>query len=1310
MKCSLFLIIFVLLPIALLAEPVSTGKVPQDWLNTAVEGIEQEEYQVTLQTKDHEGREFREPRYHVTNRANNLRAYFDEQGMELHPRLNGDEWRIIFRLNQDNVIPVISADTISYDYGEMNQSFVNTKDGIYQRIISYGRDLSVKIESGLDAMIEGNGLAFRNGREKIRYEILSIEGARGYDISEDGLRIDREKDAPLIVLARVYGETPLAEEGLGTSGTTGLDTIPAWTGESNQAGAEYGYSVSTAGDVNGDGYSDVIIGAPQYDNGQTNEGRAYVYQGSASGLSSTPNWTAESNQANAQFGTSVSTAGDVNGDGYSDVIVGAPSYDNGETNEGMAFVYHGSLSGLSLAPSWAVEGNQAGAQFGTSVSTAGDANGEWNNWYSDVIIGAPYYDNGQTDEGRAFAYYGSSSGLSEEPDWTAESNMANALFGFSVSTAGDVNSDYYSDVIVGAYLYGNIGMVFVYHGAQSGLSITADWVAQSGARFGYSVSTAGDVNGDSYADVIIGAPYYTGGALNEGRAYVYYGSSDGLSLTPNWFTQSGQLGAYFGNSVSTAGDVNGDGYSDVIIGVHCYDNGESNEGRVCVYYGGSSGLPAVPVWIAESNQVDAYFGISVSTAGDVNGDGYSDMIIGAQRYDSGQSNEGRAWVYVGSPTGLSLIANWTTESDQTSAQFGYCVSTAGDVNGDGYSDVIIGAPYFDQGQTDEGTVFAYHGPALTFAGMKQVDQANALFGYCVSTAGDVNGDGYSDVIVGAVNYDNGQTDEGRAFVYNGSASGLSPAPDWTAESNMAGAAFGNSVSTAGDVNGDGYSDVVVGAYLYGSVGMVFGYNGSLSGLSGASDWTAQPDQTGAHFGQSVSTAGDVNRDGYSDVIVGAANYDNGQTDEGKVYVYYGPLSGLGIPPDWTAESNQAGAWFGNSVSTAGDVNGDGYSDVIIAAVNYDNGQTDEGRAFAYYGSASGLSITPNWTAESNQASAVFGHSVATAGDVNGDGYSDVTIGVLYYDNGETNEGRAYVYHGSPAGLASNPAWTAESNQANAVFGHSAATAGDVNGDGYSDVIVGAPYYDNGQSNEGMAFLYYGNGGPGLSLLPRQKVPGLGSHLVQLLNATGTTEVLLGLSLIGTPAGMAMVKLQWETKELGTLMNGTGLGTSSSWQYAGQYIWENVSGLLGGTAYHWRMRIKYSPLYYQGGVYSRWLSIGPNSWNEKDFVTTALIGIGEGEHERGPGGDAMSVRVYPNPFNPVTTITFAVPERTRVRLVVFDMVGRVVATIVNSQFEAGGYSIPWDGKSVNGTELSSGVYVLRLETGGFVAMRKLVLLR
>jgi hypothetical protein len=234
-------------------------------------------------------------------------------------------------------------------------------------------------------------------------------------------------------------------------------------------------------------------------------------------------------------------------------------------------------------------------------------------------------------------------------------------------------------------------------------------------------------------------------------------------------------------------------------------------------------------------------------------------------------------------------------------------------------------------------------------------------------------------------------------------------------------------------------------------------------------------QNNQQFGSSVGTAGDVNADGYADIIVGS-------TGTNKVFVFHGSATGLSSTAAWTAQNAQAGAAFGTGAKTAGDVNGDGYSDVIVGAYAFDNGQTDEGGAFVYHGSPAGLSPAPAWTAEGDQPGAQFGIDVGAAGDVNGDGYSDVIVGAPLYDNIESAEGRAYVYLGSPTGLATGAAWTAESDQTAANLGRSVAVAGDVNGDGYADVIVGAPVFDDIQADEGRAYLFLGHGG-GIAVPP-----------------------------------------------------------------------------------------------------------------------------------------------------------------------------------------------------------------------------------
>jgi hypothetical protein len=329
----------------------------------------------------------------------------------------------------------------------------------------------------------------------------------------------------------------------------------------------------------------------------------------------------------------------------------------------------------------------------------------------------------------------------------------------------------------------------------------------------------------------------------------------------------------------------------------------------------------------------------------------------------------------------------------------------------------------------------------------------------------------------------------------------------------------------------------------------------------------------------------VNGDGYSDVIVGAWALTNGQANEGKAFVYHGSASGLATTANWTAESNQAGARFGSSLSTAGDVNGDGYSDVIVGADWYDNGQDNEGRAYVYHGSASGLAPAANWTAESDQIGASFGWSVSTAGDVNGDGYSDVIVGAYAFDNGQTDEGRAYVCHGSASGLSATASWTAESDQGNAWFGYSLSTAGDVNGDGYSDVIVGAPFYQNGQLEEGRAFIYYGNGGTGLRSTVQQYKPGT-TNIISSGGLSGT-DGQARLNLFGRSTfGRADGKIVYEYKDNGlpfsgaiitnsTISSGSGIITDLGTSPAGVQLNNDISGLLTNKVYKWRARVQYS---------------------------------------------------------------------------------------------------------------------------------------
>ena len=199
-------------------------------------------------------------------------------------------------------------------------------------------------------------------------------------------------------------------------------------------------------------------------------------------------------------------------------------------------------------------------------------------------------------------------------------------------------------------------------------------------------------------------------------------------------------------------------------------------------------------------------------------------------------------------------------------------------------------------------------------------------------------------------------------------------------------------------------------------------------------------QANANFGISVAGVGSVNGDLFGDIIVGAHLYDKGQTDEGAAFVHHGSAQGIPANVARILESNQTNARFGFSAAGAGDVNRDGFADVIVGAHLYDNGQTNEGRVFIHRGSSTGVAVAAAVTLESNQTDAFFGYSVATAGDVEGDGFADVLIGAMGYDIGQPDEGLAAVYSGSGLVTDANPLWFGRGHQAGARFGCSVLTS------------------------------------------------------------------------------------------------------------------------------------------------------------------------------------------------------------------------------------------------------------------------------
>lgn len=532
--------------------------------------------------------------------------------------------------------------------------------------------------------------------------------------------------------------------------TTTLSTARGFVIQGVASGDNTGASVSSAGDINGDGYDDFIVGVPY--GGGVHAGEAYVVFGKATGfgavdgtgrlvldlatLAPAAGFLIQGDVFNDMLGTSVASAGDVNGDGYDDIVVGAKLGDDGGNVAGEAYVIFGgatafgavdgtgraviNVTTLSAAEGFIIQGDAAYDVAGYSVSGAGDINGDG---FDDLIVSAKNGDDGGYSAGEAYVVFGTDqgfgaadgagrqvidlTGLAAAQGFIVQGDTDEDQLGRSVHGAGDVNGDGYDDIIVGAdggddggdrageayVVFGGAGgfgspdgdnrqvIDTTALGASQGFIIQGDHAV---SQTGWSVASLGDVNGDGFDDLAVSTFAETVTAYYAGAAFIVYGTDQGfgtdvggrqvldlgdLTASQGFIISAPYSYEYLGSAVSGAGDVNGDGIDDIIVASRNNGDAGSNTGAAYVVFGTTEGfgtdldgrqvifvneLSADQGFVIQGDEIDDHLSLGISAAGDINGDGFDDLIVGAPNGDDAGSEAGEAYVIFGGPEGFTL--------------------------------------------------------------------------------------------------------------------------------------------------------------------------------------------------------------------------------------------------------------------------------------------------------------------------------------------------------------------------------------------------------------------------------------------------------------------------------------------------------------------------------------------------------------------------------------------------------------------------------------------------------------------------------
>ncbi len=791
--------------------------------------------------------------------------------------------------------------------------------------------------------------------------------------------------------------------------------------------------VAAAGDVNGDGYDDLAVGNPAY--WGDGWGQVGLFLGSPNGLdlSGGTDWRFDGDFSGANMGWAVAGPGDINGDGYADLVFSStPRYEA----LGRVFAFYGSPRGLAPEPHWTASSLEGGAGFGAYLSLAGDINGDG---YDDLLAGDVSY-QGCPGCGTVRAYHGSAGGLRDSrilaqltsqpftidgdlsdwptlPGFTLDRSSAAMLAGqpaapddaaASLRVAWDATNLYLAVHVSDDSVVSDSPSVWDDDLIELGFYAVWDDDPRGGDTHQYTISANGRVtdfgNTGAYVPIDAAVAAAPDGWTTELRIptthlYGFYNVlARGVSLSFNLGLRDDDDGGAWDSYLTWRGTstVGGQDFGRLALvaaggplEAPAAQGWQARPATPAQEPDPPQGMPAEPGSTpvqqpAGRNPVPNWSqrGVSAASAGDVNGDGFDDVLVHVSGHWVGTWSD----LYLGGADGLNSAR---------AAEVGSRTVGVGDLNGDGFADMA-------------GTVGAaagvwYGSPAVPGEVFDWGDPA----GY--AKAGDVNGDGYADLLIAEPTFSNGDMYEGRLLIFFGSAEGLDRTPGWIVEGEAHYFFLGVNAKAIGDVNGDGFDDLVSGpSTAWGVPNLVSVLYGSPAGPASPTTAIVLP-----HGNFNTAGAGDVNGDGFDDLLVGDPHHRSTSTypfscGAGRVLLHLGSAGGVAASPAWSFEGDRNGACLGYSVAGAGDVNGDGYADILAGAPSYDYGTA--GYAFGFLGSPQGLATAPHWVSWRRGGAAAAG-----VGDVNGDSYDDV-----YQARGSSDwryPGEVLVFHGSAAGLA-----------------------------------------------------------------------------------------------------------------------------------------------------------------------------------------------------------------------------------------------------------------------------------------------------